>query len=251
VPCIFCWRYKLPSLKVAEYVLLFDIDGTLIDSAGAGGEALLLAAQECFRRPDMQPVALHGRTDRGIMADMLESAGIAATDDNIANLRDNYLQLLPTELAQRSGLVLPGVVRLLDELAANPRCHLGLVTGNMPEAARLKLEHFGLWNYFKFGVFGHETPHRRELSDPAWNFVRAHATNPLPEHVVVIGDTPLDVDLALTMQVRCLAVCTGGCDATTLRSAGAHCVVENLTDTKEILRWLIPAFTDQPHSEKT
>ncbi len=232
-----------------EYVLLFDIDGTLIDSAGAGGGALLRAAQELFQRPDIRPVPLHGRTDRGIMAELLEVAGIAATTENLSLLRENYFRLLPSELAQRKGFVFPGVFDLLERLVADPRCHVGLLTGNMPESAQMKLDHFGLWKYFKFGVYGHEAPQRHELSEPAWRFVRTHGKNPLPEHVIIIGDTPLDVHLALTMDVRCLAVCTGGCDEATLRSAGAHHVVADLVETDEILRWLLPARVENPHIE--
>ncbi len=232
-------------------MLLFDIDGTLIDSAGAGGGALLRAAQDCFERPDLRPVALHGRTDRGIMSELLETAGIEANLVNLTQLHEAYFQLLPQELERRGGVVLPGVVELLDQLLKTPRCHLGIVTGNMPQSARIKLEHFRLWNYFKFGVYGHEALQRRALSEPAWNYVRAHTSEPLPEHVVVIGDTPLDVDLALTMRVRCLAVCTGGIDEPALRAAGAHHVVPDLSDTENLLRWLMPTQRVLPHFEDT
>ncbi len=220
--------------------MLFDIDGTLIDSAGAGGGALLSAAREHFQNSHIQPVALHGRTDRGIMSELLEGAGIIASAENLASLCENYFRRLPLELRRRDGFVLPGVRQLLDYLYADPRCHLGLVTGNMPESAQIKLEHYDLWKYFKFGVYGHEAPHRHQLSEPAWRYVRSHASNPLPQHVVIIGDTPLDVDLAMAMEVRCLAVCTGGCSEASLRSAGAHHVVSDLAETETIVRWLTP-----------
>ncbi|MDX1930306.1 MAG: HAD family hydrolase [Pirellulaceae bacterium] len=226
-----------------ECVLLFDIDGTLIDSAGAGGGALLQAAREHFERPELQPVPLHGRTDRGIMSEMLENVGIPADQHNLRQLSDRYLSILPNELKLREGRVLPGVFELLDRLVSDPRMHLGIVTGNMPESARIKLEHFELWHYFKFGVYGHEAVKRRDLSEPAWSSIRQHAGHLTPERIVIIGDTELDVDLALTMNVRCLAVCTGGCDAESLQSAGAHRVERDLADTEEILRWFHPPLS--------
>lgn len=227
-------------------MLLFDIDGTLIDSGGAGGGALLRAAQEHFARPELQPVPLHGRTDRGIMSEMLENAGITADDNNLRQLSERYFSLLPSEMKLRDGRVLPGVIELLDRLVADPRIHLGIVTGNMPESAKIKLEHFQLWHYFKFGVYGHEAVKRRDLSEPAWKSIREHADHLAPERIVIIGDTELDVDLALTMNVRCLAVCTGGRDATLLQSAGAHRVEPDLANIESILQWFHPQLSTQP-----
>lgn len=234
-----------------ECVLLFDIDGTLIDSGGAGGGALLRAAREHFSRPELQPVPLHGRTDRGIMSEMLENAGIAANPSNLRQLSERYFSFLPGELKVREGRVLPGVNQLLERLISDPRIHLGIITGNMPESARIKLEHFQLWHYFKFGVFGHEAAQRRDLSVPAWDSIRQHANHLSPNNIVIIGDTDLDVDLALTMKVRCLAVCTGGCDAELLHSAGAHRVEPDLADTEQILRWFHPSLSKQPITKKT
>jgi phosphoglycolate phosphatase len=239
-------RHEVP----AECVLLFDIDGTLIDSGGAGGGALLRAAREHFARPDIQAVPLHGRTDRGIMSEMLENAGIAADSHNLRQLSERYCGMLPNELKLRGGRILPGVVPLLELLASDARVHLGIVTGNMPESAQIKLEHFELWQYFKFGVFGHEATQRRDLSVPAWKLIREHAADLPGENVVIIGDTALDVDLALTMKVRCLAVCTGGCQAAVLQSAGAHHVAADLTETEQILRWIHPSLSNQPITEK-
>jgi phosphoglycolate phosphatase-like HAD superfamily hydrolase len=185
------------------------------------------------------------------MSEMLENAGITADSDNLRQLSERYFGILPSELKLRGGSVLPGVVEMLERLLDDPRIHLGIVTGNMPESARIKLEHFRLWHYFKFGVYGHEAFQRRDLSGPAWNSIRQHADHLLPESIVIIGDTELDVDLALTMNVRCLAVCTGGCDAELLQTAGAHRVEPNLADTEQILRWFHPSLSKQPITEKT
>lgn len=234
-----------------HYVLLFDIDGTLIDSKGAGGSALLRAARELFDCEDIQPVPLHGRTDRGIMSELLQSVGISPSSANLKQLSECYFELLHHELQQRDGQVLPGVFELLDQLASHPNCHLGVVTGNMPRSAQIKLEHFQLWDYFKFGAYGHDAPQRRDLCQPAWNSIREYGAQmstelPTPrelpsQNVIVIGDTVLDVDLAITMNVRCLAVCTGGCDVETLTAAGAHHVARDLSETDKLLRWFFAA----------
>lgn len=218
----------------------------MIDSCGAGGGALLRAAREYFARPELQPVPLHGRTDRGIMSEMLENAGIIADHQNLNHLSERYFSLLPDELKLREGRVLPGVLELLERLVNDPRIRLGIVTGNMPQSARIKLEHFELWDYFKFGVYGHQAAKRRDLSEPAWDSIRQHADHLPPDSIVIIGDTELDVDLALTMKVRCLAVCTGGRDAELLQSAGAHRVEPDLSDTEQILRWFHPSLSKQP-----
>ncbi len=225
-------------------MLLFDIDGTLIDSQGAGGGALLKAAREEFDLPSIQPVPLHGRTDCGIMSEMLASAGVEPSIENLGRLCQRYFRMLPDELAVRGGRVLPGVRELLGVLVSDPRCHLGLVTGNMPQSAQLKLQHFELWDYFRFGTYGQDAAQRRDLCQPAWETIRQYASAVRGgksfhgEHVIIIGDTILDVDLALVMQVRCLGVCTGGTQASVLQSAGAHHVAEDLSDTEQIVRWI-------------
>lgn len=227
------------SIAADDFVVLFDIDGTLIDSGGAGGRALVRAAREHFGNDQIDRVPFHGRTDRGIMSEMLQNAGIEASTQNLQHLSQRYFSILPDELKSQAGCVLPGVVELLDVLSQQPRCHLGLLTGNMQTSARLKLEHYGLWDYFQFGIYGHEASERRHLSQPAWETIQQR-TDPRPENVSVIGDTTMDVELALTMRVRCLAVCTGGCDADDLLSAGAHWVIHDLSDTQQISQWLLP-----------
>ena len=218
----------------------FDIDGTLIDSGGAGGGALLAAVTDEFEVTVTRQVSLHGRTDLGIMTELLNSCGVPVNRENIGRLSRRYFELLPESLRSRDGRVLPGVPPLLSQLTSLEHCHLGLLTGNMPSSAKSKLEHFGLWDVFSFGVFGDGTVERRDLSRPAFERLEEHLDASLPpEQIVLIGDTPLDVELAQVMGVRCLAVCTGGFSSNELRSAGADRVVENLLDTDSILEWCL------------
>lgn len=220
-------------------VILFDIDGTLIDSHGAGGKALLAALHTEFEIANAEPVALHGRTDAGILAELLTINGLAASAENFQRLCQRYLEMLPWELHRLGGRVLPGVLAILTQLHERSGCHLGLLTGNLPQSARMKLEHFGLWDWFEFGIFGDQVAHRPHLADPARREANQRSGRELPaEQIIVIGDTPLDVELALAMQARCLGVGTGGFGTSTLLAAGACHAVEDLSQTSDIFNWI-------------
>lgn len=227
-------------VEAPPMVLLFDIDGTLIDSAGAGGGALLRAFQEGFMIDQAQPVALHGRTDLGIMTELLENHEIVASEGNLRRLCELYFASLPDELSRRGGSTLPGVQALLPRLTERGGCRIGLLTGNMPISARLKLEHFGLWHHFEFGIFGDRALHRPLLAEPALEFLAAEVMENLPpQNIVIVGDTPLDMELAVAMQVRSLAVCTGGFSCEELQRAGASRTCVDLGDTESIVSWLL------------
>ncbi len=230
------------SAVTQPVVVLFDIDGTLINSGGAGGGALLAALQSTFGIKDPSPVRLHGRTDLGIVTELLESHGIDASATNFEQLCQTYYKLLPSVLEQRNGEVLPGVTTLLEQFRAIELCELGLLTGNMPTSAQMKLEHFALWDFFAGGTFGDQAAVRPQLAEPAKALARRLAGREiLNECVIVIGDTPLDIELAIVMQARSIAVCTGGYSADELSASGADWVVDDLSATEEIVQWCLAA----------
>jgi phosphoglycolate phosphatase len=230
----------LNTPPIDPLVILFDIDGTLIDSAGAGGRALFQSLAAEFELEQVQPVTLHGRTDLGIMTELLELNQLAATSDHLRRLCDRYFTLLPTELSRCPGRILPGVEQILAAITGHKGCHVGLLTGNMLHSARFKLEHYGLWNFFRFGIYGDQATHRPQLCQPAITAVQEHIGEEFPsDRIVVIGDTPLDVELAQAMGARSLAVCTGGFAASSLTAAGAESVVDDLSQTEMILDWLL------------
>ncbi|GIX00016.1 MAG: phosphoglycolate phosphatase [Pirellulaceae bacterium] len=233
-------------------ILLFDIDGTLIESGGAGGGALHQALQRAFGIQSPRPVALHGRTDRGILHDLLLSHGLAADKKNLERLKAHYFELLPHCLRERPGRVLPGVVELLARLAACRDVICGVLTGNMARSAQMKLDHFGLSHFFHFGIYGDLAIERNELAAPTRQCIdrlvieRSSAPRQRPvsdagslchANVVVIGDTPMDVALARALNARCLAVCTGAFDRTQLQ--GATRIVPDLHDVDEIESFLL------------
>lgn len=223
-------------------VLLFDIDGTLIRCGGAGGRALEAALQMEFGVQQVQSVALHGRTDFGIMNELLVLHGLTADERNRTLLKQRYFSLLPDHLAsskvENKAYRLPGVVELLNKLSNLEGMVTGLMTGNMPTSAEIKLEHFQLWDYFQVGIFGDQVDHRPMMAvAAAQTLARQCGILAADERVVVIGDTPLDIELARAMGARCLAVCTGGYGADQLAESGADRVVEDLSATEELLDW--------------
>lgn len=121
-------------------VFLFDIDGTLVTTGGAGKAALDGAFSAEFAIATPHDVAVSGRTDRGIASNLFELHGIPDTEENWQRFRSAYLARLPLELPQRTGSVLPGVASLLELLRARTDSAVGLLTGNVSEGARIKLE---------------------------------------------------------------------------------------------------------------
>jgi len=225
-------------------LILFDIDGTLIQSGRAGLRGMNAAFWRLHGREGaLEGVPIAGRTDRAIVSDVLRLIGIEPTDDSVKALREAYLEDLRFEIGRPveapSG-VLPGVVELLSALEAMPNLTVGLLTGNFVGGAAIKLGHFGLWERFRFGAFGDEHADRRALVPVAIEeATRAGCRVASPERVFVVGDTPLDVDCALAHGARAIAVATGPFGREELDAAGAHHVVPTLADTDGIVSWMI------------
>ena len=132
--------------------------------------------------------------------------------------------------------VLPGVRSLLEVLSLRTDAFLALLTGNFEQGARIKLEYFDLWRYFRCGAFGDDAPDRNGLLPKALAAIRAcGGPDALPSETVVVGDTPLDVACAAASGARSIAVATGGYDVDALRAAGADVVFEDLSETEAVL----------------
>src|SRR6185295_3510263 len=180
----------------ASTLLLFDIDGTLVLTGGAGGRAMSMAFAEVFGvRDAFRGITMAGRTDAWIVGDAASAHGIPLDSPDLARFREVYLQHLVSELRQpgngRKG-TMPGVRELLDTLAARDDVYLALLTGNYESGARLKLEYYDLWKYFSCGAFGDAAPHRNVLVPKALAAV-AECGGPafMAADALVIGDTPL------------------------------------------------------------
>ena len=230
----------------ASTLILFDIDGTLVLTGGAGGRAMSLAFEAVFAIANaFQGIPMAGRTDAWILNDAAIAHGVPPDSRLIERFREAYLHHLANELDKpgvaRKGLM-PGVRELLDALSARDDVYLALLTGNYEAGARLKLEYFDLWRYFPCGAFGDDAPHRNVLVPKALTMVEASGGPAFAAaDAIVIGDTPLDVGCAAHAGARSLAVATGSHSVDELRAAGADLVLNDLSDTKEVIRMILRA----------
>jgi phosphoglycolate phosphatase len=221
-------------------LLLFDIDGTLIHSAGAGVESLRVALRERFGIDDnLADIEIAGRTDSGIVISILNKHRIAATNENIASFLDTYVHFLSRELPRCPGLVLPGVVELLNKLKARPHLVLALLTGNISRGARLKLEHYGVWHFFEFGAFADDHHDRNRLGP----FARARAQEKhghqfQPDQIDVIGDTPHDINCGKAFGARTIAIATGSWPRQELAEHHPDFLFDDLSNVDEVIHIL-------------
>lgn len=217
-------------------ICLFDIDGTLLASGGAGKAALEGALSGEFSVPVRAKVSYSGRTDPAIIRDLLRLHDIADTPANRDRLLEGYFQRLPGCLASHQGRVLPGIVNLLDHLRKHTKVAIGLLTGNLRNGARLKLGHYGLFHYFAFGGFGDNKYDRDEVAREALEEVRRHCAGPVkPERIWVIGDTPLDVRCARAIGARVAAVATGFHSLDELAQEKPDLLLADLADPSPLL----------------
>jgi len=216
---------------------LFDIDGTLIRSGGAGVAALRQALREDFDvGSDADNTEIAGRTDRAIARDMFAAHGLDHSAQNWEKFQTGYLRRLPQKLATFEGQVLPGVLRLLEELGDRSDVALGLLTGNMEAGARKKLEHFGLLHHFSFGAYGDRWFDRDDVAREAYHLLKHQFDGQIsPQQVWVIGDTPHDVQCARAIGARALAVATGGHSRQQLEACQPDATLDNLTSTADVL----------------
>lgn len=211
-------------------------------TGGAGGRAMAHAFEEVFGVPlAFGSLPMAGRTDSWILADALAAHHIPPDDSRVATYRDVYLRHLERELRtpppDKPHGVLPGVRPLLDALAARADVYLALLTGNYELAARMKLEHFDLWKYFACGAFGDMAPDRNGLLPRAIERVEACGGPSVPpRRQVIVGDTPLDIAVAVAGGARSIGVATGSSRVDELRAAGADVVFQDFSDVDAVLR---------------
>lgn len=218
-------------------VVLFDIDGTLLSSGGAGRRAIDRAFAQRFGRPDAcAGFSLAGRTDRAIVRFGLHAIGQPEDDATIDAVLEDYLRLLVEEVAASTDCRLhPGVPEALQELERHAGLAVGLGTGNVERGARIKLGRVGIADRFGFGGFGCDHEDRGTLL--SIGAARGAARLGLPVHacrIVVIGDTPRDVEAARAIGAVAIAVATGPFSVEDLAATGADHVVPDLLDPRTL-----------------
>lgn len=214
-------------------ILLFDIDGTLIDSTGVGRHALETAFENLHSRRDaISSFRLDGMTDMAIIRQGLQCIGVAPTDELMRAVLDGYLGHLESSVSSTPDeryIVHPGVRETIDKAHAHG-CAVGLGTGNVVPGARIKLSRVGLYERFDFGGFGSDAELRPELIRRGAERGAERLGRPLADcRVVVIGDTPKDIDAAVAIGAECLGVATGHYSVDELSVHGCHRAVANLT----------------------
>lgn len=219
-------------------LLLFDVDGTLVSTGGAGRLAMAQAFEEvCGRADALDDIEFGGMTDRSILRIGLERLGRELDEASFRAIVDAYVERLGATVEASDGYtVFPNVRETLEACAARG-VPMGLGTGNVRRGAEIKLAPAGLHRHFAFGGFGDDAEDRGELIHTAARRGAKHAGKSLDEcRVVVIGDTPKDIEAARAIGAACVAVATGGFDPASLE--GADLVVETLADAR-VLRYLL------------
>lgn len=221
-------------------LILFDIDGTLLDAGGAGRRALAAAMTQVYGETGpMEGYSMGGRTDPQIVRELLDAAGMgdAEIEAGFGALWPAYVRGLREEIGTVQPL--PGVPELLDRIeAVRGEMVLGLLTGNVAEGARIKVEAAGLaFDRFRVGAYGSDHWRRPEL--PAVAIQRARELTGIgyrQKEVVIVGDTPFDIACGAHLGVRTIAVATGGHSAEALAACGPDHLFADLSDTGAVWR---------------
>ncbi len=221
-----------------EWLLLFDIDGTLVDTGGKGMRALMSTAAQVFRS-EAPSLDLAGSTDLGVLDGLYRHYKVLPDKGVTGDFFGSYHIGLKESLEENTdeGRVLDGVEELLETLQTYRHVQLGLLTGNTEEGARIKLTHYGLNSFFAFGAYGSDQADRNVLGSIALQrATESTGKNFTPETTLVIGDTPKDVACAHTFGAKCLAVATGKFSSEDLKNARADWVVGSLKEVNAYLR---------------
>lgn len=228
------------------HLVLFDIDGTLLLSAGAGRRALTAAMLEEVPDPEVyDQVRFDGKTDPQIVRELLELARHAGAGDPvfIDTICRRYVSFLEDELRhpRTTMTVMPGVLELLQELERQAGVMLGLLTGNVAQGAALKLSAAGIEpGRFVIGAYGSDSAHRPDLPVIAARRAEPHfGREPRGREVIIIGDTPADVTCGRGIAARAIGVATGSYSLESLAQAGAHAAFPDLRDTPRVLEAIL------------
>lgn len=226
-------------------LVLFDIDGTLLWTDGAGRRSMEGALQEVFGTPGDSSYPYDGKTDRQIAREQMRAAGFedAHIDPRMTDVLNAYLSRLTAELERdrAAAKICTGVPPLLDALEAHERATLGLLTGNIADGARRKLAAVGIDpNRFRVNAFGSDHEHRPEL--PGIAKTRALELMGLDlngDGIVVIGDTPADIHCGRALGVRAIGVATGRYTVEELQSHNAAAVFADFSDTEAVVNAIL------------
>ena len=222
-------------------LLLFDIDGTLVLTGGAGIRALNRAFRQVVGIENaMDGIRPHGKTDPAIVREIFVGKGRNGhTPDTVVRILDAYVGFLPDEVRSSTTYrILPGILSFLETFKEHPGIVCGLATGNVEQGARIKLERGNLNSYFRFGGFGSDAENRTDLVRRAAEKGILQAGQTIdPQDIFVIGDTPLDIEAGKGAGFRTVGVATSDYSRDLLEAAGADLVMSDFErDRDQFLR---------------
>lgn len=218
-------------------VVLFDIDGTLLDVKGAGRQAFSQALETLYGwRDSLDYIKFSGATDLDVLRKIFHHNGKILTREDQLRFFDHLPKELVATLADTQPGLYPGVRKLVEELSQDSRVLLGLVTGNIQTCAALKLEWAGLDNFFSVGAYGDECADRSQIAALAMQRARKKiAARQSLTARYLIGDTPSDVAAAEAIGARSVAVATGKHTRADLVATGAEIVFDDLSDVPQVM----------------
>ena len=225
-------------------LILFDIDGTILFSGGAGARAIDRVFMDLFGLPDaFAGIKPDGMIDTGIFREILVEKKVAVPDieQAVEQVKPRYIEAIREEMPSSPAELLPGYPQLLDLLSDRDDVALGLVTGNLEQGARIKLNHFDLNRYFPFGAFGSDSDDRPALVRLAHQRAMRHLERilPLNRDVIVIGDTPKDVACALENGATAVGVATNKFTREMLLDSGAHLAFDDFSEPEQVVATLL------------
>jgi len=215
-------------------LVLFDIDGTILNMFGAGTQVLVACLEELLGQPlALEGYSMSGKTDTQIVTELLTRHGGALETLDLVSAA--YLAGLAEVMPRVEPLVLPGVRTLLSQVA--PISTLGLLTGNLERAAWMKLERVQLAHYFRFGAFGDQAPARSVLPARALTVAQGLTGRQFQgKDIVIVGDTPNDILCGQHLGVRTIAVATGKFSPDQLAAHQPDALFADFSDTGSVLR---------------
>ncbi len=228
---------------MTKRLVLFDIDGTLISSQGAGLRSLDRALSQVFGSAQgIHKVRTDGKTDLQICHEAMQIEGLTRkqVEDKLPKVLELYLEILEEELAAPGPFVYPGVNSLLESLQEHGYIYRGLLTGNIQPGAHIKLKKFDLWRHFKMGAYGSDSENRMDLPRIAARRAReCFSIDFEPSETIIIGDAIPDVRCAKGYNATCIAVATSSTTWNELASQQPDYLFASLEDTSAVLEAIL------------
>ncbi len=224
-------------------LLLFDIDGTILNTGGAGKRSMIRAFEDIYGPANgFHGIHMSGKTDPMILREALVQAGLPWEEKLAELFKQRYFSLMEEEIKKPNPnkRLMPGIRELIQHLSTRSNIVLGLLTGNWKQGAAIKLSHFNLYHYFKLGAFGDDSIDREKLLPFARERFEKYYGDPIPpENIFVIGDTPRDIQSAKPHFAKSVGVATGTYSLDQLKAEHPDFLFEDFSNWESALEIFI------------